>query len=48
MKHDYTFYGWQASYFAGKTRAYLNYKGVDYVNKEINRRAHGASKYTIK
>lgn len=36
MKHDYTFYGWQASYFAGKTRGYLNYKGVDYVNKEIN------------
>ena len=36
MEHDYTFYGWQASYFAGKTRAYLNYKGMDYVNKEIN------------
>jgi len=36
MKQVYTFYGWQASYFAGKTRGYLNYKGVDYVNKEIN------------
>lgn len=36
MKQDYTLYGWQASYFAGKTRGYLNYKGVDYINKEIN------------
>ena len=36
MKHDYTFYGWQASYFAGKARAYLTYKQLDFVNKEIN------------
>lgn len=36
MKHQYKYYGWQASYFAGKIRGYLNYKGVDYVEKNIN------------
>ncbi len=36
MKHQYKFYGWQASFFAGKARGYLNYKGVDYVEKEIS------------
>lgn len=36
MQQDYKFYGWKASYFAGKTRGYLNYKGVDYIDKEIN------------
>ncbi|WP_299079280.1 glutathione S-transferase family protein [uncultured Paraglaciecola sp.] len=36
MKHDYTFYGWQASYFAGKARGYIKYKGLDFEEKEIN------------
>jgi glutathione S-transferase len=36
MKSQYKYYGWQASYFAGKIRGYLNYKGVDYVEKNIN------------
>ena len=36
MKHEYKYYGWQASFFAGKIRGYLNYKGVDYVEKNIN------------
>jgi len=35
MKQQYRFYGWQASFFAGKTRGYLNYKGLDYVEKSI-------------
>lgn len=35
MKHQYKYYGWQASYFAGKIRGYLNYKGVDYVERNI-------------
>ena len=28
MNQPYTFYGWHASYFAGKARTYLNYKQV--------------------
>ena len=36
MKHDYKFYGWQISYFAGKARGYIKYKGVDFEEKEIN------------
>jgi glutathione S-transferase len=36
MKHDYKFYGWQASYFAGKARGYLKYKQLDFEEKEIN------------
>jgi glutathione S-transferase len=36
MKNEYKYYGWQASLFAGKIRGYLNYKGVDYVEKNIN------------
>lgn len=36
MKHQYKYYGWQASYFAGKIRGYLNYKGVDYTEKNIS------------
>jgi len=36
MKHDYKYYGWQASFFAGKIRGYLNYKGVDYTEKNIS------------
>lgn len=36
MKHDYKFYGWQASYFAGKVRGYIKYKQLDFEEKEIN------------
>jgi len=36
MKNQYKYYGWKASLFAGKIRGYLNYKGVDYVEKNIN------------
>lgn len=36
MKHNYRFYGWQASYFAGKARGYLKYKQLDFEEKEIN------------
>jgi len=36
MKHQYKYYGWQASLFAGKIRGYLNYKGVDYTEKNIS------------
>jgi glutathione S-transferase len=35
MKQQYRFYGWQASFFAGKTRGYLNFKGLDYIEKSI-------------
>ena len=35
MKHQYKYYGWKASFFAGKIRGYLNYKGVDYTEKNI-------------
>ncbi len=34
MQARYTLYGAPASHFAGKLRAYLNYKGVDYVERE--------------
>jgi glutathione S-transferase len=33
MRARYTMYGSPASHFAGKLRAYLNYKGVDYVER---------------
>ncbi len=33
MEDRYTMYGAPASHFAGKLRAYLNYKGVDYVER---------------
>jgi len=36
MKHQYKYYGWEASYFAGKIRGYLNYKGVDYTEKSVS------------
>jgi len=36
MKHDYTLYAWKLSYFSGKTRAYLNYKGLHYDEKNID------------
>ncbi len=34
MRTRCTMYGGQASHFAGKLRAYLNYKGVDYVERD--------------
>ncbi len=34
--NTYTLYGWQLSYFSGKTRAYLNYKGIPYVDKAVD------------
>lgn len=36
MKTDYTLYSWQLSYFSGKMRGYLNYKGANFVDKPIN------------
>jgi glutathione S-transferase len=36
MKNQYRLYAWQQSFFAGKIRAYLNYKGLDYQEKTIN------------
>ena len=36
MKADYKFYGWQASYFAGKARGYIKYKQLNFEEKEIS------------
>lgn len=36
MKHQYKLYGWQASHFAAKLRAYMNYKQLDYQEKQPN------------
>ncbi len=37
MNRDtYTFYGWHLSYFSGKTRAYLHYKGIPFVDKAVD------------
>ncbi len=36
MKKDYTLHGWQLSYFSGKTRGYLNFKGLDFEDKNVN------------
>jgi glutathione S-transferase len=36
MKQDYTLYGWHLSYFSGKTRGYLNFKGVYFEDKNVN------------
>ncbi len=33
MKSDYTLYGWELSYFSGKLRGYLRYKGIAYSEK---------------
>ena len=32
----FTLYGWHLSYFSGKARAYLRYKGIPFVDKDIN------------
>ncbi len=36
MSKPFVLYGWQLSYFTGKTRCYLSYKGVPYVEKPID------------
>jgi glutathione S-transferase len=36
MKTQYKLYGWKASHFAGKIRGYLNYKGIDYSEKQCS------------
>lgn len=33
---SHTLYGWQVSYFAGKVRCYLTYKGIAHVEQPIN------------
>jgi len=35
MQPDYILYSWELSYFSGKTRGYLNYKGLNYYDKNI-------------
>lgn len=35
MTSSYTLYGWHASYFAGKARTYLRYKGVPFVEPTL-------------
>lgn len=35
MKNSYIHYAWHLSYFSGKTRCYLEYKGIPYVEKPI-------------
>ena len=36
MSKPYIHYAWHLSYFSGKTRAYLRYKGIPFVEKAIN------------
>lgn len=36
MTQPYTLYAWHLSYFSGKTRCYLRYKGIPYVEKPID------------
>lgn len=36
MSKPFVLYGWQLSYFTGKTRCYLRYKGVPHVEKPID------------
>ncbi len=36
MTKPYLHYAWHLSYFSGKTRCYLEYKGIPYVEKPIN------------
>lgn len=36
MRKPYTHYAWHLSYFSGKTRCYLEYKGIPYAEKPIN------------
>ncbi len=34
--NPYVMHGWHLSYFSGKTRAYLRYKGIDFVDHEVD------------
>lgn len=36
MSKTYILHGWHLSYFAGKTRAYLRYKGVPFIDHEVD------------
>jgi glutathione S-transferase len=36
MTTAFTLYGWQLSYFTGKVRCYLNYKGIPYVDQQVD------------
>lgn len=36
MKTDYVLHGWHLSYFSGKLRAYLRYKGLDFKDQPVN------------
>ncbi len=36
MKQEYTLHGWHLSYFSGKTRGYLNFKNLDFKDKDVN------------
>ncbi|HEX4895324.1 MAG TPA: glutathione S-transferase family protein [Solimonas sp.] len=36
MSKPYVLYGWHLSYFSGKTRAYLNYKRVPFVDQPVD------------
>ena len=36
MSKPYLHYAWHLSYFSGKTRSYLRYKGIPFVEKAIN------------
>lgn len=36
MTKPYVLHGWHLSYFSGKTRAYLRYKGIPFVDHEVD------------
>lgn len=36
MSKPYVMHGWHLSYFSGKTRAYLHYKRIPFVDQEVN------------
>jgi glutathione S-transferase len=36
MTASFTHYGWQLSYFSGKTRSYLHYKGIPFVDQPVD------------
>lgn len=36
MKNQYILHGWHLSFFSGKMRAYMRYKGLDFLDKPVN------------
>ena len=36
MKNQYVLHGWHLSFFSGKLRAYMRYKGLDFEDKPVN------------